>query len=362
MKEVNIVEVFEKFFLDFIGTIIPGCTFLFALFFILDITKITIPEQLFFVNNLWIFLIFLGYICGHALTSIGFSIIQIFEKAIPILGKTTSFKSKKELEKQIENSPIYLYVKNNIQKPSDQTQLNFGALRNIAMSNNTASDNQLIYRFMFISLFNLGIFTSLTLVNIIWLISFCLSKTPIPQIFDEYNIWISLIVLLSSIPFLERRYSFFNRAMRVPFDMVFSKLQEKQEGKKKEKYYSIYLAGGFKSNWQDMVINKFDSFVFYNPKSHNLESPMEYTVWDLSAIKKSDLIFAYLERDNPGGYALSLEIGYASALGKFVILIDEKSRSNETYKKNLNMIRECSDVVFETLNEGIDYLKRYQIK
>lgn len=360
MKEVNIVEVFEKFFLDFIGTIIPGCTFLFSLYLIIDIDKFDISEQTFFISNLWIFLIFIGYICGHALTSLGFIIIQIFEYILPCIGKTNSFKSKKELDKQIKKDPVFLLVKDHCKRSFGNKKLNIGSIRNLAMSINSPSDNQLIYRFMFISLFNLGVFTSLSLVNMIWVISYFLSKIAVPIIFDEYNLWISLLIVIISVPFLERRYSFFNRAIRVPFDMVFSKIQNDLGKNQKGKQYSVYLAGGFKSNWQDKVIKYFDNIIFNNPRAHNLKTPMEYTTWDLSAVSRSDIIFAFLEENNPGGYALALEIGYASALGKLIIFVDEKSKDSERNKNNLNMVRECSHVVFENLNQGIDYLKKYQ--
>ena len=89
----------------------------------------------------------------------------------------------------------------------------------------------------------------------------------------------------------------------------------------------VYLAGGFKSGWQKKVISH-----------HALIDPCEIEkvgVWtmdkickrDRAAIEISDILFAYLEKDNPSGIGLSCEIGYACALKKTIILINEKEEN-----------------------------------
>jgi nucleoside 2-deoxyribosyltransferase len=109
----------------------------------------------------------------------------------------------------------------------------------------------------------------------------------------------------------------------------------------------IYLAGGFKSGWQDKIISLLpDTIEVYDPRSHKLSKPADYTKWDLDAIKQSDVVIAYMEKNNPGGYALALEIGYAKALGKSIFLIDEHDDAQRQHY--FEMVREVSDKRYES--------------
>lgn len=116
----------------------------------------------------------------------------------------------------------------------------------------------------------------------------------------------------------------------------------------------IYLAGGFKSGWQTVVSDQFTSTKFIDPRSSGLTNEVEYTDWDLEAIENCDVILANLEEDNPGGYNMALEIGYAKAFGKYIIFIDGKDSAN----RYVGMLRACADEVFNTLQEGVNYLKK----
>jgi hypothetical protein len=157
-------------------------------------------------------------------------------------------------------------------------------------------------------------------------------------------------------------------AMRTPFSMALGTLVKDQnkassteievvqaiEGISRPK---VYLAGGFRSGWQDRVLSDISQFTFFDPRVHRLKNHQQYTLWDLEALRKSDLVFAYLEATNPGGYALALEVGFAKALGKRIILIDEKSVSGEQHRQHLSMLRAVADVSFETFEDGVNYLK-----
>ena len=122
----------------------------------------------------------------------------------------------------------------------------------------------------------------------------------------------------------------------------------------------VYLAGGFQSKWQYQVISYFQyKFEFYNPLEHKLESPKEYTAWDLHHLKHAEIVFAYMENSNPSGYGLALEIGFAKALNKTIILIDERSQTDISFNKYFSIVRECSSVIFNSLNEGISFLERF---
>lgn len=123
----------------------------------------------------------------------------------------------------------------------------------------------------------------------------------------------------------------------------------------------VYLAGGLKSGWQDKVIDLFkDDFVFFNPLMHGLEgNSREYTTWDLHFLKQSDILFGYMEKDNPSGYGLALEIGFAKASNKTIILVDERSKEDLHLAKYYSMIHESCSVVFSSLEEGLRFLHTF---
>lgn len=122
----------------------------------------------------------------------------------------------------------------------------------------------------------------------------------------------------------------------------------------------IYLAGGMNSNWQAKLMEKFGKgFIYFNPKDHLLEISSEYTPWDLFYVMKCDILFAYMEKNNPSGIGLSLEVGYAKALGKTIILVDEKSSSDEFFKEKFKIVRDSATIVFDNLSLGLEYLSSF---
>lgn len=129
----------------------------------------------------------------------------------------------------------------------------------------------------------------------------------------------------------------------------------------------VYLAGGFKSDWQVSVANECPLIDFINPKEKEFENGIriemsvnEYGVWDLHFIKKSDIVFVYVERSNASCIGLSCEAGYAKGLGKTVITVIEPN--NETIKDEyLSFITQVSDIVFDNLSDGVSYLKSFSI-
>lgn len=122
----------------------------------------------------------------------------------------------------------------------------------------------------------------------------------------------------------------------------------------------VYLSGGMnESNWQEKVIEAVgkEGYVFYNPRLHNLAHSKEYTIWDLFYVKNCDIVFAYMQGNNPSGYGLTLEVGYANALSKPIILIDERSQKDDNFKKYFEIVRETSSIVFDNLEDGIKFLR-----
>lgn len=122
----------------------------------------------------------------------------------------------------------------------------------------------------------------------------------------------------------------------------------------------VYLAGGFHGDWQTQVKQHLlEDFIFFDPKEHLLEDKTHYTQWDLHHIAKADILFGYMSKTNPSGYGLALEIGFAKALNKLVILVDEKSSEDELFNKYFAIAHKASSVTFDNLKEGIDYLKKF---
>lgn len=104
----------------------------------------------------------------------------------------------------------------------------------------------------------------------------------------------------------------------------------------------IYLCGGFKTGWQDVVTAEVlrlrDDAIITDPREHKLHDPGDYTEWNLKQIMESDIVFAYMESTNPGMANLAYELGFAHCLGKKIILINEKGQ------RWAEMMHQASDV------------------
>ena len=117
----------------------------------------------------------------------------------------------------------------------------------------------------------------------------------------------------------------------------------------------IYLAGGFRSKWQAKVAARLSgSFELLDPSAHNIQDPVEYTRWDLEAVRQSQIVLANIEASNPGGYSLALEVGFATALRKRIFVVDQIEEPS--IRRYFEMVRQCSERVFSTLDEAFDHL------
>lgn len=117
----------------------------------------------------------------------------------------------------------------------------------------------------------------------------------------------------------------------------------------------IYLAGGFRSNWQSEVAVRLSNlYELIDPSAHGIQDPAEYTKWDLDAIRRSDIVLANMEASNPGGYSLALEVGFAKALDKKIYMVD--LIETPSVRRYFEMVRQCSERVFPTLDSALDHL------
>ncbi|BAS31184.1 hypothetical protein [Dehalococcoides mccartyi] len=121
----------------------------------------------------------------------------------------------------------------------------------------------------------------------------------------------------------------------------------------------VYLSGGMNSEWQEDVMKICPKHRYFNPKVSGHKLPSHYKVWDIFYVKESDIVFAYMEKTNPSGYGLACEIGYAKALGKTVVLVDEKQESDAEFSRYFAIVRELADVVFENLDDGVRFLNTF---
>lgn len=123
---------------------------------------------------------------------------------------------------------------------------------------------------------------------------------------------------------------------------------------------SLYLAGGSHSNWQKHFWKEFEGLlIIYDPSLHDLHNAKEYTSWDLLHIKRADIVVAVMESSNPSGYGLALEIGYAHALGKTILLIDSRSPNDESFRRYFDMARCCATIEFHNVESALAYLKKF---
>lgn len=126
----------------------------------------------------------------------------------------------------------------------------------------------------------------------------------------------------------------------------------------KMKKQTVYLAGGFNSDWRDKV-KLCTNVEFIDPKEKEIKKEFtwfEYGCWDLHYIKQTDICFVYMEKTNPSGFGLSVEIGYAKAMNKTVILILENGHEKDKY---LQFLKTVADVVYDNLDEGISFLSSF---
>lgn len=373
MDAEKLVAAIERFFLDIIGTLIPGLILLGGLWAIFGDTEVghltlKVPKS----DAGWVLLVLSAYVAGHALTSLGEIFVTPlagwwagYLKRIPLIGKrvpsriTTDAEMKRKISERTTFQQFAKAMDVQVSAPEHVM-----ALRNVAM---TMADETrpTVLRFMFLSLLNLGVATALRVLAAVVAVRFAVTAA---ESRSTDGVWPTLALVIAlgiaACPFIERRFSFYTSAMHLPFDAALAKLQQVKAVPKVNEpeptagvHQVIYLAGGLVSNWQDTVRRAVPDARFLDPRTHGLTAPDAFTAWDLAAIRKCDILFGYLETTNPGGYALSLEIGFAKALGKHVVLVDEKGAADPSAARSLRMVNAAADVRFERLDDALPYLR-----
>lgn len=116
----------------------------------------------------------------------------------------------------------------------------------------------------------------------------------------------------------------------------------------------IYLAGGMKDGWQDRAAVHLAGHELLDPRSWSTPDPAVYTARDLEAVRQADAILIHMCSANPSGFGLSVELGYAYALGKRIVFCDEIG--GDWRSGYFGMHRQMASEVVSTLEAAAEYL------
>lgn len=359
MNAEALISGLERFFFDIIGQLIPGGVLLIG-FFMIDPFS-AFGEISLETSTHWWAILAVAYLLGSALSSLGEHVISpafvVLSKLwldIPLVCNLTPTSIKKliirnsEMVKKIQGYDAYVKFK----KHYEPDISNFNQLRSIAMTVIDEGDKGTVVRFTFISLFCLGSASALIFIFLMYLSSNFAQFSWEPK---NLIFLASMFLIITALLIREREFK--QRALHLPFSLALAKTYMPLNEDKSQKRKVVYLAGGHRSGWQKEVQKAATGFEYKDPSSNGFTEPAQYTAWDLAAVRECDVVFAYFEESNPSGYGLALEVGYAAALGKLVIFVDEKSSISEL-SSYLKILHETSDVSFDNFKAGIDYLKK----
>lgn len=126
----------------------------------------------------------------------------------------------------------------------------------------------------------------------------------------------------------------------------------------------IYLAGGMSwiNDWRDFIYREFKDrpdIRFLDPRNSGSNDEKIYTPYDVNCVRICDVLFAYMDSKNPSGYGMSVELGLAFGLKKYIIFVDQ---SNSGKNKYFGMHRNMADMVFKDLQSAVDFLKHLEVK
>ena len=91
---------------------------------------------------------------------------------------------------------------------------------------------------------------------------------------------------------------------------------------------NIFLAGDIKGEWQADAVAAIHEMrpdvEIYDPREHLAHDPKVYTKRDLTAIVDCDMVIAVIEQDHFRYAGIVFLVGFAVALGKKVLLVNER--------------------------------------
>src|SRR4051812_36627041 len=212
MKASDFIEAFERFFLDIIGTILPGLAMIVGFSYVTG-KKFEGFTELFFKNSSdyeWVFLLGFAYILGHGISSLGFRITAWLETMYKRGRKGSNSETnnlgqrehwvlsfvlpESELSKKVAEDPLFNAFLESLFKKLPALRADAGKVpvrtwRSLALSI-AQEHSHLVYRFTFISLLNLGVATVLISVFAFWGISLLVRSFGVAVSVIDFNLWL----------------------------------------------------------------------------------------------------------------------------------------------------------------------------
>jgi len=115
----------------------------------------------------------------------------------------------------------------------------------------------------------------------------------------------------------------------------------------------VYLSGGMNSGWQDKV-PQLKGVNYFDPRIHSPQfgAAIEFVEKDIRAVKDSDLVFCYIEHDNPSGLGAAWECAVAKENNIPIITVWEKNYIDPFFACN-------SLYLYNSLDEGLKRLQKH---
>ncbi len=373
MNVRSFAEVAEFFLRDIFAFLVPGAVLLIALSLVFGRTlsdalggTLTIPPE---GADQWTIAVVLSYIAGASMQAAGERIVvavinrlgEFAIKRCKTQWRIGDIESQSSFNQRTTGSRSFLTLRAMLRDHLHfDVEADLHKVRNLAMSIAPSRISE-VYRNMYTSQLCLGSSVALLTTSIITLGSIGLNQfTSVgPETRSFGSAWL-VVFLPMAVLLLDRRYRYYSISMRIPIDIALAYLSEgatNSRGAVAMKTHLVYLAGGMRGTWQDEVKAACLKLEFSDPRNHALTEPRDFTAWDLEHIRQSDVLLGYMSEDNPSGVGLALELGYAKALGKLTILVDEKSAGDKEFARYFSIVAAAVDVRKSSLAEGITFLQ-----
>ncbi|NCN52893.1 hypothetical protein GW950_00325 [Candidatus Wolfebacteria bacterium] len=133
------------------------------------------------------------------------------------------------------------------------------------------------------------------------------------------------------------------------------------------KIVDVYLAGGMRGGWHDFIKKELKDLHdaglvrWSDPRANNTNKPEEYIPLDIIRAECADVIFGYMENDNPGGYTLVGEIVTGHYNKATTILVNDIYKfSNEKKYRYFSFTPDSKwcDFVTDNLCDGAKILRK----
>ncbi|KVP96889.1 hypothetical protein WJ97_13775 [Burkholderia ubonensis] len=106
----------------------------------------------------------------------------------------------------------------------------------------------------------------------------------------------------------------------------------------------VYFAGGMKTGWPEHVKKAVPGVIYIDPSESGLTDEKAYTAYDLAGVERSEVVFGFMEKTNPGGSGLAVEFGWGAHAGKTLLLVEESGYPQQRY---FGMVRALAHACYE---------------